>query len=66
MLAYTYCLCVGVACALIIAGVTINFGEQKTIDFIIFTCQSLGLRWFIFEPVKVLCFGSFFEVRCRR
>eukprot|EP01052_Picozoa_sp_SAG31_P039832 SAG31_NODE_5610_length_2424_cov_2.145065_1_plen_301_part_10 len=50
MLAYTYCIIVGVASALLIAGVTINFGEEKTIDFILFTAQSLGLRLFLFEP----------------
>ena len=61
ILAYTYCFVVGVTCSLIIAGVTINFGEEKTIDFIFFTLQSLGCRLFLFEPIKVLCFGSAFE-----
>lgn len=58
-LAYCYGLTIGVVSSLFIAATAVNFGPEKTLDWLGVTCLSLVWRMFVIEPIKVLWCGAF-------
>ena len=58
-LAYCYGLSIGVFSSLFIAATAVNFGPEKTLEWLSVTGLSLIWRMFVIEPVKVLACGGF-------
>ena len=58
MCAYSYAMCIGIVCSLLIAGVAVNFGPEKTLEWLGMTGLTMVWRLFIIEPVKVLWCGG--------
>merc|ERR1711907_201340 len=58
-IAYCYGLAIGIVCSLFIAATAVNFGPDKTLEWIGVTGLSLVWRLFVIEPVKVLFCGGF-------
>jgi len=58
-LAYCYGLAIGVFSSLFIAATAVNFGPDKTLEWLGVTGLSLIWRMFVIEPIKVLVCGGF-------
>ena len=58
MCAYSYAMCIGIVCSFLIAGVAVNFGPEKTLEWLGMTGLTMVWRLFIIEPVKVLWCGG--------
>jgi hypothetical protein len=57
--AYCYGLAIGVFSSLFIAATAVNFGPDKTLEWLGVTGLSLIWRMFVIEPIKVLVCGGF-------
>jgi hypothetical protein len=58
-IAYCYGLVIGIACSFFIAATAVNFGPEKTLEWLEVTGLSLVWRMFVIEPIKVLFCGGF-------
>jgi hypothetical protein len=59
LIAYTYGLVIGIFCSFLIAATAVNFGPEKTLEWLAATGLSMVWRLFVIDPIKVLFCGGF-------
>ena len=61
LIPWIYAFVLGLMCCLLVAAVSVQFSEEKTMGWI--ECSVLGLFWklFVMDPAKTLCCGTLLE-----